>query len=74
MTILQRFAANSVPHKTMNLLELKEKIRAILEDWTKESPSLSPKSLHFLLTGPLFFGHVKADEIVDAPEDKKDSE
>ena len=42
-TILKRFAANSVPllHKTMMLLDLKEKLCVILEEWTKETPPLS---------------------------------
>jgi hypothetical protein len=37
----------------MNLLELKEKICAILEEWTKESPPLSPKLLRFPDCWPL---------------------
>jgi hypothetical protein len=53
--ILERFAADSVPllHKTMNLLELKEEICTILEEWTKESPPLSPKMLQFPECWPL---------------------
>jgi hypothetical protein len=41
--ILERVAANSVPlfHKTMMLLELKEGICTILEEWMKETPPLS---------------------------------
>ena len=47
--ILERFAAKSVPllHKTMMLLELKEGICTILEEWMKETPPLSPKMLQF---------------------------
>ena len=43
-TILNRFAANSVPllHKTMMLLDLKAKLSVILEEWMKETPPLSP--------------------------------
>jgi hypothetical protein len=55
MEILERFAANSVPllHKTMMLLELKEEICTILEEWMKETPPLSPKMLQFPDCWPL---------------------
>ena len=66
-TILKRFAANSVPllHKTMMLLDLKEKLCVILEEWTKETPPLSPKPLQFPEFWPL--DHAKADEANLAP-------
>ena len=66
-TILQRFAANSVPllHKTMMLLDLKEKLCVILEEWTKETPPLSPKPLQFPEFWPL--DHAKADAAHTAP-------
>ncbi len=40
-------------HRTMNLLELKEEVCAILEEWTKESPPLSPKLMQFPVCWPL---------------------
>ena len=64
---MQRFAANSVPllHKTMMLLDLKEKLCEILEDWTKETPPLSPKWMRLPAYWPL--DHAKADAAHTAP-------
>ena len=66
-TIMKRFAANSVPllHKTMMLLDLKEKLGVILEEWTKETPPLSPKPLQFPEFWPL--DYAKADAAHTAP-------
>jgi len=66
-SIMQRFAANSVPllHKTMMLLELKETLCEILEDWTKETPPLSPKWMRLPAYWPL--DHAKADAAHTAP-------
>ena len=66
-SILQRFAANSVPllHKTMMLLELKETLCEILEDWTKETPPLSPKLMYFPAYWPL--DHAEADAAHTTP-------
>jgi hypothetical protein len=66
-SIMQRFAANSVPllHKTMMLLELKETLCGILEDWTKETPPLGPKRMRFPAYWPL--DHAKADAAHTAP-------
>ena len=54
-SIMQRFAANSVPllHKTMMLLELKGTLCEILQDWTKETPPLGPKRMKFPAYWPL---------------------
>ena len=66
-TILHRFAANSVPllHKTTMLLDLKMELSVILEEWTKETPPLSPKTLQFPKFWPL--DYAKADVARTAP-------